>query len=102
MNKQELFTESALVDKIKDTWRLKKTSDFPIAGNYYYKKIDECILFNNEIEIPLNDFDDGLREILDKEKPSTVQYVIFRAIKEIAQEKFGRRDFTDLIKWRII
>ncbi len=102
MNKQELFTNSALVDKIKSTWKMKRTIDFPIAGDYYYKIIDEGILFKKEIEIPLNDFEDGIKEILDKEKPKTVQSIIFRAIKEIAKEKFGSRDYTDLIKWRLI
>ena len=102
MSKQELFTNSALVDKIKESWKMKKTLDFPITGDYYYKIIDNGILFKKEIEIPLNDFDDGIKEMLDKEKSKTVQYIIFRAIKEIAQEKFGKRDFTELIKWRII
>jgi len=102
MNKQESFTNSAIVDKIKESWKMKRTSDYPIAGDYYYKIIDEGILFKKEIEIPLNDFDEGIKEILDKEKSKTVQSIISRAIKEIAQEKFGNRDFTDLIKWRII
>ncbi|MEX0855187.1 MAG: hypothetical protein WD018_05430 [Nitrosopumilaceae archaeon] len=96
------FTKSALVDKIRVSWRMKKTFDFPIAGDYYYKIIDEGILFKKEIEIPLSDFDEGIKKILDKEKPKTVQYIIFRAIKEIAQEKFGNRDYEDLIKWRLI
>ena len=102
MNKQELFTESALVDIIKESWKMKITSDFPTAGDYYYKIIDEGILFNKEIEIPLNDFEDGVKKILDKEKSETVQSIIFRAIKEIAQEKFGSRDFTDRIKWKFV
>jgi len=42
---EQLFTNSALVDKIKESLRMKRTSDCPIAGDYYYKKIDEGILF---------------------------------------------------------
>ncbi len=97
-----VFSDSAIVDQIKESWKLKKTLDFPIAGDYYYKIIDEGILFNREIEIPIDDFKDEIRDVLDRETPKKIQHLIFRAIKEIAQEKFGMRDFTELIKWRII
>lgn len=100
--KEQLFTNSAIVDKIKESLRMKRTSDCPIAGDYYYKKIDEGILFKKEIEISLNDFDEELNDVLNNQSHQTIKRVIFRAIKEIAQEKFGNRDFTDLIKWRII
>ena len=102
MNKQELFTESALVDSIKQCWIHTKTSDFPNSGDCYYKIIDEGILFNKEIKIPLNHFDKELNEVLNNQSPQTIKRVIFTAIKEIAQEKFGSRDFTDRIKWRFV
>ena len=99
---QKLFTKSAIVDSIKEVMRMKKTLECPIAGDPYYKIIDNGILHNQEIKISLSDFNDSIREILDKEKPKVVQSIIFRAIKEIAQEKFGNKDYTDLIKWRLI
>ena len=102
MNKQELFTESALVGAVKECWTHKKTSDFPRSGDCYYKIIDEGILFNKEIKISLNDFDKELNEVLNNQSPQTIKRVIFRAIKEIAQEKFGSRDFTDRIKWKFV
>ncbi len=98
----EFISDSAIVDQIKESWKIKKTLDFPIAGDYYYKIIDEGIIFNREIEIPLDDIKEKIREALDRRKPKNIQYLIFRAIKEIAQEKFGNRDYTDLIKWRLI
>lgn len=97
-----ILTNSAIVDKIKEYWKMKRTFDCPIAGDHYYKIIDNGILHSQEIKIALSDFDEEIIQILDKEKPKTVQYIIFRVIKEIAQEKFGNRDYTDLIKWRLI
>jgi len=41
-----------------------------------------------EIEISLNDFDEELNEVLNNQSHQTIKRVIFRAIKEIAQEKF--------------
>ena len=101
MTEQKLFTESALTDRIKEYWINKKIPGY-YAGGYYYEIIDQGILFNKEIEIPLEYFDNNLREILNKEKPKVVQYAIFRAIKEIAQEKFGSCDFENRIKWRFV
>jgi len=102
MQQQKKFTESALTDKIKESWRMSKTTDFPRPGNYYYHEIDNGILFGKIIEIPLTTFNKELREILNVEKKEKIQRVIFRAIKEIAQEKFGSRELTDRIKWRFV
>jgi len=101
MTEQKLFTESALSDKIKEFWKNKKIPGY-YAGDYYYEIIDQGILFNKEIEIPLEHLDNELREILNKTGPKTIQYVIFRAIKEIAQEKFGSCDFENRIKWKFV
>ena len=102
MQEQKLFTESALMNKIKESWRMSKTTDFPIPGDYYYHEIDHGILFGKTIEIPLTTFNKELREILNIEKKEKIQRVIFRAIKEIAQENFGSRDFENRIKWRFV
>jgi len=102
MEVKQVFTESALVDRIKDSWRMSKTSEFPIPGDYFYQIIDQGILFGDEIEIPLSFFNKELRDILDREKTDTVQKVIFRAISEIAHEKFGSRNLSDRIKWRFV
>jgi len=101
MTEQKLHTESALSDRIKQCWIEKKIPGYYV-GDYYYKIIDQGILFNKEIEIPLEHFDNDLREILDKVKPKVVERAIFRAIKEIAQDKFGSRDFEYRIKWRFV
>ena len=102
METQQTFTESALVDRIKESWRMSKTSDFPIPGDYFYQIIDQGILFGDEIEIPLSFFNKELREILNREEADTVQKVIFRAISEIAYEKFGSRNLSERIKWRFV
>lgn len=102
MTEQKLHTDSALSDRIKECWRAHKSLECPSWHNYYYDEIDCGILFNKEMEIPLEHFDNDLREILDKAKPKVVECVILRAIKEIAQEKFGSRDFSDRIKWRFV
>jgi len=101
MTEQKLHTDSALSDRIKQCWRAHKSLECPSWHNYYYEIIDQGILFNKEIEIPLEHFDNDLREILDKEKKKFVERAIFTAI-EIAQEKFGSRDFSDRIKWRFV
>ena len=101
MTEQKLHTESALSDKIKEFWINKKIPGY-FAGGYYYEIIDQGILFNKKIEIPLEHFDNDLREILDKTSHKVVQHAIFRAIKEIAQEKFGSRDFENRIKWGFV
>lgn len=102
METQQTFTESALVDRIKESWRMSKTSEFPIPGDYFYQIIDQGILFGDEIEIPLSFFNKELREILNREKTYTIQKVIFRTISEIAHEKFGSRNLTERIKWRFV
>lgn len=102
MGKQELHTKSAIVDRVKEVMRMNKTLECPIAGDNYYKIIDNGILHSQEIKISLSDFDEELKEILDNEKPEVIQSIIFRAIIEIAREKFGTRNYTDLIKWRFI
>ena len=101
MTEQKLFTESALSDRIKEYWINKKVSGY-FAGDQYYEIIDQGVLFNKIIEIPLEHFDNELQEILNKSGPKTIQCVIFRAIKEIAQEKFGSRDFENRIKWKFV
>ena len=101
MTEQKLFTESALSDRIKEYWENKKILGY-YAGSYYYEIIDQGILFNKVIEIPLEHFDNELQEILNKSGPKTIQCVIFRAIKEIAQEKFGSCDFENRIKWKFV
>lgn len=101
MTERKLFTESALSDRIKEYWKNKKFPGY-YAGDYYYEIIDKGILFNKEIGIPLEHFDNELQEILNKSGPKTIQCVIFRAIKEIAQEKFGSRDFENRIKWKFV
>ena len=102
METQQTFTESALVDRIKESWRMSKTSEVPIQGDYFYQIIDQGILFGDEIEIPLSFFNKELREILNREKLDTIQKVIFRTISEIAQEKFGSRNVSERIKWRFV
>ena len=102
METQQTFTESALVDRIKESWRMSNTSEVPIPGDYFYQIIDQGILFSGVIEIPLSFFNKELREILNREKADTVQKVIFRAISEIAYEKFGSRNLTERIKWRFV
>lgn len=102
METQQTFTESALVDRTKESWKMSKTSEFPIPGDYFYQIIDQGILFGDEIEIPLSFFNKELREILNREKPNTIQKVIFRTISEIAQEKFGSRNVSERIKWRFV
>jgi len=102
MQQKQQFTESALMNKIKESWRMSKTTDFPRPGDYYYHEIDHGILFGKTIEIPLTTFNKELREILNIEQKEKIQRVIFRAIKEIAQENFGSRDFENRIKWRFV
>ena len=102
MQEPKKFTESALADKIKESWRMSKTTDFPRPGGYYYNEIDNGILFGKIIEIPLTTLNKELRETLNVEKKEKIQRAIFRAIKEIAQEKFGSRELTDRIKWRFV
>jgi len=101
MTEREFFTESGLSDKIRGFWKDKKIPGY-YAGDYYYEIIDKGVLFNEEIEIPLEHFDNELREILNKTGPKTIQCVISRAIKEIAQEKLGSRDFVKRIKWKFV
>ncbi len=96
------YTESALSGKIKESWRRAKTSDFPVPGDYFYQIIDKGVLFGKEIEIPLTFFNRELREILDKQDSKKIQKVIFRAIREIAQENFGSRNLKDQISWRLV
>lgn len=102
METQQTFTESALVDRIKESWKMSKTSEFPIPGDYFYQIIDQGILFGNVIEIPLSFFNKELRNILNREKTDSVQKVIFRTISEIVHEKFGSRNVSDRIKWRFV
>jgi len=101
MTEQKIFTESALSDMIKECWINKKIPGY-FAGGYYYEIIDQGILFNKKIEIPLEHFDNDLREILNKTYSKAVQRAIFRAIKEIAQEKLGSREITNRIKWKFV
>ena len=98
----KLYTESAISEKIKESWRMAKTSDYPIPGDYFYRIIDQGVLSGHEIEIPLTFFNKELREILDNQDSKKIQKIIFRAIKEIAKEKFGSLEFKDRITWRLV
>ena len=97
-----LYTESALSDKIRKSWMIFKTKDHPCCGSYFYQQIDQGVWLNKIIEVPFSSFNKELREILNNEAKDTVKKVIFRAIKELAEEKSGSRDYKDRIKWRLV
>ena len=85
----ELITESALVDLIRDSWRMTKTKEFPIPGDYYYNQIDTGILQGKQIQIKSEHFSNELRDYIEKEDTKTVRYVLQRCIIEIFAEKYG-------------
>jgi len=101
MNEHELFTKSALCDEIRKCWKNKNIPGY-YTGDYYYEIINQGILFNKVIEIPLEHFDNDLKDKLNKSNSNDIEYVIFRALAEIGQEKFGSRKFTDRIKWKFV
>ena len=95
-------TESALSDKTKKSWMMFKTKDHPCCGSYFYQQIDQGVWLGKIVEVPFSSFNRELREILNNEDKDTVKKVIFRAIKELAVEKSGGRDYKDRIKWRFV
>lgn len=86
----QLLTDSALVDKIKDSWRMVKTLEFPIPGDYYYNQIDNGILYKKQIEIKSEHLPFELLEYIGNQKTEVVKRILQRCIVEIFAEKFGK------------
>jgi len=86
----ELQTNSALVERIKESWKIFKNKEFPICGDYYYKIIDTGILEKKRIYINSNHFSVEVREYLNVISVQERHYIIIRAILEIFAEKHGR------------
>ena len=80
------MTESALVDLIKNQWRLYKDERNCIAGDYYYQLLLDGVLFNKVIKIKINHFDKHLQNHLGGLSPSYVKQIIDRTIFELIRE----------------
>ena len=85
----QVITKSALTDKIKEAWRMTKTKEFPIPGDYYYHSIDTGILFNKQIEIKSEHLPRELYNYIKTLDIKTIKYVLQRSILEIFAEKYG-------------
>ncbi len=85
----QLLTNSALADKIKASWRMVKTEEFPIPGDYYYNQIDIGILYRKQIEIKSEHLPFELLEYIGTQNTMTVKRILQRCILEIFAEKFG-------------
>ncbi len=86
----QLLTDSALVDKIKDSWRMVKTEQFPIPGDYYYNQIDIGILYGKQIQIKSEHLPFELLEYVGTQTTMTVKRILQRCVVEIFGEKFGK------------
>jgi len=100
----QVFTESALVDRIKETWLMYRDKKY--LGGYYYHIIDQGVFHNTIIPISLEHLGEDLRNILRKEKPLAIRRVIYRAILEIFNERPGLTSFQleaeDRIRWKFV
>lgn len=101
----QYYTESGMVDSIKNSFTNYKNSEYPISGDYFYNKIDAGILQNKIIEIPLS--------CLEKIKPSLeltthekIQIIIYKVIYQIFYDKFNGiailAEKENRINWRFI
>ncbi len=87
----ETITDSGLVDQIKEVWKLYKNDEFPIAGDYYYQLIGKSIYGKQIIKIQLNHLPDEVRWELNRTPVKNIKSIFYRAIKEIFQEKAGKK-----------
>ena len=77
------MTESALVDKIKDSWAKYKDSRHKIAGDYYYDEFIQGVINNQIIKIRINHFDVYLQKHLGEFSTSYMKRLINRCIYEV-------------------
>jgi len=96
MSKILYYTDSALVDKIKDEWSLyvDRKQEFPKdgVGMYYLHSFKESIWNNTNLKIYLKHFSPGLLSEFQrvvKENPLKLQSIFKRAIKEFLQKYEG-------------
>ena len=82
-----LITDSALSDQIKESWKITKTQDFEICGDYYYNQIDKGIFRNEVIEIKSEHLPNQLQEYIKKLDSKTIKKILLRVILEIFNEK---------------
>ena len=83
-------TDSALIDSIVNCWKsYKNLQDWPHAGEYYNYEIAQGIFNNTIIKIPLNHLPLVVCYELDKLDNNITQYIFYRAVKAIFQNKYG-------------
>lgn len=99
----ELFTESALVDRVKETWHHFKHYDYRSPGDYYYHIIDYGVFNNNTIDINVDHIPENIRQVLNELPEKVVHEVITRAILDYFMESrmfFDRTRMRERIRWR--
>jgi len=112
INEEIFYTDSALRDRIKETWALYKdeTNENHLkryAGNYYFQSIYDSIIFKQPLEIKIKHFDNELQQQLNKLSFTKLQEIIYNAIKEFLQT-YTDSGFIFLaekenrIKWKFI
>jgi len=100
-----IVTSSKLVDMLKETWQQHKQTTSDVAGDHYYDKFLQGILFNKTIGLVISHFDQHLQYHLNQLKPQQLQQIVYRAIFETIQsikgEGFAYSAKTeDRIKWK--
>ena len=70
----EAYTESALSDLVKE----ELLRDF-----YFCKYMDQCVLKNKTIELPLTKLSGKTKDVLSNSTKEEIQDIIYRAIREI-------------------
>ena len=104
---QTTYTLSALVDQLKIIMQTFKTKDHPYSGQYYYNQIDSGLIQDKPVLILIESISDEIQHALNLLSKKKFEYVITRAIKEIAAQRFGYATTEDMIKenrlhWRFV
>lgn len=85
----EVFSDSALVDRIKQDWRMCRTDKHHIPGDHYYSQIDLGILFNRKITVLKEHLSKDTQEMVSCITPSRLRPILLRAVLDIFAEKHG-------------
>jgi len=113
MSKIVSYTDSALVEKIKNEWShyVDRKQEFPKngVGMFYLYSFIESIWNNTILEIHLKHFSPGLLlqfQQLAKENPLKLQSIIKRAIKEFLGKYEGstydNAEKENRLKWILL